>query len=91
MPGPEICWKAKINQATYLNWRNNPSGLLSDKTCRLKALKDENSWLKKIAADMTAARYMLQDGIRRKRKTCPDVQAHRRYAGGFGDIDPQGL
>lgn len=33
---------------------------------RLKALKDENSRLKKIVADLTLDREMLQDVIRRR-------------------------
>jgi putative transposase len=33
---------------------------------RLKALEDENSRLKKIVADLTLDREMLQDVIRRK-------------------------
>jgi putative transposase len=33
---------------------------------RLKALEDENSRLKKIVADLTLNREMLQDVIRRK-------------------------
>jgi putative transposase len=33
---------------------------------RLKALEDENSRLKKIVADLTLDREMLQDVVRRK-------------------------
>lgn len=33
---------------------------------RLKQLEDENSRLKKIVADLTLDREMLQDAIRRK-------------------------
>ena len=35
-------------------------------TIRLKQLEDENSRLKKIVADLTLDREMLQDVIRRK-------------------------
>jgi len=41
-------------------------GLLPDEMRRLKALEDENSRLKKIVADLTLDREMLQDVIRRK-------------------------
>jgi len=40
--------------------------LLPDEMRRLKALEDENSRLKKIVADLTLDREMLQDVIRRK-------------------------
>ena len=39
---------------------------MPDEMRRLKALEDENSRLKKIVADLTLDREMLQDVIRRK-------------------------
>ena len=39
---------------------------MPDKMRRLKLLEDENSRLKKIVADLTLDREMLQDVIRRK-------------------------
>ena len=65
-PVAEICRKAGISQATYFNWRKKYAGLLPDEMRRLKALEDENSRLKKIVADLTLDREMLQDVIRRK-------------------------
>ena len=40
--------------------------MLPDEMRRLKALEDENARLKKIVADLTLDREMLQDVIRRK-------------------------
>jgi len=65
-PVAEICRKAGISQATYFNWRKKYAGLLPDEMRRLKALEDENVRLKKIVADLTLDREMLQDVIRRK-------------------------
>ena len=65
-PVAEICRKAGIGQATYFNWKKKYSGLLPDEMRRLKALEDENTRLKKIVADLTLDREMLQDVIRRK-------------------------
>ena len=62
----EICRKAGISQATYFTWRKKYAGLLPDEMRRLKALEDENARLKKIVADLTLDREMLQDVIRRK-------------------------
>tara|TARA_R110002012_G_scaffold228898_1_gene401440 strand:- start:885 stop:1199 length:315 start_codon:yes stop_codon:yes gene_type:complete len=66
MPVAEICRKAGISQATYFNWKKKYAGLLPDEMRRLKALEDENNRLKKIVADLTLDREMLQDVIRRK-------------------------
>jgi putative transposase len=65
-PVAEICRKAGISQATYFNWKKKYAGLLPTEMKRLKQLEDENSRLKKIVADLTLDREMLQDVIRRK-------------------------
>lgn len=66
VPVAEICRKAGISQATYFNWRKKYVGMLPPEMKRLKRLEDENSRLKKIVADLTLDREMLQDVIRRK-------------------------
>ena len=53
VPVAEICRKAGISQATFLEWRQKYAGLLSDEMRRLKALEDENGRLKRIVADLT--------------------------------------
>lgn len=66
VPVADICRRAGISQATYFNWKKRYRGLLPDEMRRLKALEDENARLKKIVADLTLDREMLQDVIRRK-------------------------
>ena len=66
VPVAEICRKAGISQATYFNWKKKFDGLLPTEMRRLKQLEEENSKLKKIVADLTLDREMLQDVIRRK-------------------------
>ena len=65
-PVAEICRKAGISQAPYFNWKKKYAGLLPTEMKRLKQLEDENGRLKKIVADLTLDREMLQDVIRRK-------------------------
>ena len=65
-PVAEICRKAGISPATYFGWKKKYAGLLPDEMRRLKQLEDENNRLKKIVADLTLDREMLQDVIRRK-------------------------
>ncbi len=65
-PVAEICRKAGISQATYFNWKKKYDGLLPSEMKRLKQLEDENARLKKIMADLTLDREMLQDVIKRK-------------------------
>lgn len=66
IPVEEICRRAGISQATYFNWKKKYDGLLPTEMRRLKQLEDENGKLKKLLADLSLDREMLQDVIRRK-------------------------
>jgi putative transposase len=60
----EICRKARISQATYFNQKKY-AGLMPSEWRRLRELEDENTRLKRIVADLTLDREMLQDVIKR--------------------------
>ena len=62
----EVCCKAGISQATYFNWKKKYDGLLPTEMRRLKQLEDENSKLRKVVADLSLDKEMLQDALRRK-------------------------
>jgi putative transposase len=62
----EICRKVGISQATYFNWKKKYDGLLPTEMRRLKQLEDENAKLKRIVADLTLDKEMLQEVARRK-------------------------
>jgi putative transposase len=65
-PVAEVCRKAGISQATYFNGKKKYAGLLPTEMRRLRELEEENGRLKKIVADLTLDREMLQDIVRRK-------------------------
>ena len=65
-PIEEICRKAGISQATYFNWKKKFGGLLPSEVKRLRQLEEENNRLKRIVADLSLDKEMLQDVIRRK-------------------------
>ena len=62
----EICRKAGISQATYFNWKKRYGGLMPSEMRRLKELEDENARLKRIVADLSLDKEMLQDVLKRK-------------------------
>jgi putative transposase len=66
MPVADICRKAGISQATYFNWKKRYDGLLPTEMRRLKQLEDENTKLRKVVADLSLDKEMLQDALRRK-------------------------
>ncbi len=66
MPVAEICRKAGISQATYFTWKKKYAGLMPSEMRRLKQLEEENGRLKRIVADLSLDKEMLQDIVRRK-------------------------
>ncbi len=65
-PVAEVCRKAGISEATYYNWRKKYGGLMPSEMKRLKQLDEENQRLKRLVADLSLDKEMLQDVIRRK-------------------------
>lgn len=65
-PIAEVCRKAGISEATFYNWRNKYGGLMPSEMKRLRQLEEENGKLKKLVADLSLDKAMLQDVIRRK-------------------------
>jgi putative transposase len=62
----EVCRKAGISDATFYNWRKKYSGLLPSEMRRLCQLEEENSKLKRIVADLSLDKAMLQDVLSKK-------------------------
>ena len=94
----EVCRKAGISQATFFNWRKKYAGLMPSEMRRLKALEDENARLKRIVADLSLDKEMLQDVIKRTEgqrskssEACSQEGAGRRDADGLGRVDPPGV
>jgi putative transposase len=62
----EVCRSAGRSEATFYNWRKKYGGLTPSGMKRLKQLEEENGKLKKLVADLSLDRAMLQDVIKRK-------------------------
>ncbi len=62
----EICRKMGISQATFFNWKKKFGGLGVSELRRLRQLEEENLQLKKIVADLSLDKQMLQDVIKKK-------------------------
>ncbi len=65
-PVAEICRKAGISQATYFNWKKKLAGPRPSEMRRLRELEEENTRLKRIVADLSLEKEMLQDMIKRR-------------------------
>ena len=62
----ELCRKHGISRQTFYRWRAKYGGMDVDETKRLKSLEDENRRLKRLVADLTLDKQMLQDVLSRK-------------------------
>lgn len=62
----EVCRKMCISQATFYNWKKKYGGLDTSELRRLRQLEAENSELKKLVADLSLDKHMLQEVIRKK-------------------------
>jgi putative transposase len=62
----EICRKMGISDATFYTWKKKYSGLGPSELRRLKQLEEENAKLKRLVADLSLDKAMLQDVLKRK-------------------------
>lgn len=65
-PVGEVCRKAGISDATFYNWRKKYAGLIPSEMKRLRQLEEENTKLKRIVADLSLDKAMLQDALSKK-------------------------
>jgi putative transposase len=62
----ELCRKLGISQATFYNWKKQYAGLGVQELRELRQLREENSRLKRIVADLTVDRQILQEIVSKK-------------------------
>ena len=62
----EVCRKMGISDATFYNWKKKYGGLGVSELRRLKQLEEENRQLKKLVADLSLDKQMLQDVLAKK-------------------------
>lgn len=60
-PVAEVCRKMGISDATFYNWRTKYGGLSPSELRRLKQLEEENAKFKRLVADLSLDKAMLQD------------------------------
>ena len=58
---PVACREAGITEQTYYRWRKEYGGLKVDQAKRLKELEQENSKLKRLVAELSLDKQILQD------------------------------
>ncbi len=83
----EICRKAGISDATFYNWRKKYAGLMPSEMRRLRQLEEENAKLKRIVADLSLDKAMLQDVSQKSSEAWPQTRTCRHVAKRLEGID----
>ena len=65
-PVEEICRKLGVSQASFFRWKKKFGGLGVSELRELRQLREENSKLKQLVADLSLDKSILQEAMRRK-------------------------
>jgi putative transposase len=62
----EVCRRMGISQATYFLWKKKYAGLGVSEVRELRQLREENGKLKRLVADLSLDRHILQEIVAKK-------------------------
>ena len=79
----DICRKMGVSEPTFYRWKKVYAGMGMSEIRRLKQLEDENAKLKRVVADLTLDKAMLQDVLRKNGKARRPTRDRTPSAGGL--------
>lgn len=62
----DLCRQVGISEQTFYRWKKVYGGMLPSEARELKQLREENARLKRVVADLTLDKAMLQDVVQKK-------------------------
>ena len=63
---PDVCRQMGISEATYYVWKKRYANMGLLEVRELRQLRDKNARLKRLVADLTLDRHVLQEVIKKK-------------------------
>jgi putative transposase len=60
----QVCQALEVSEQTFHRWRNQYGGMKAGEAKRLKELEEENKRLKKVVAELTLDKDILQEALR---------------------------
>jgi putative transposase len=66
VPVVEVCRQVGITEQTFYRWKAKYLGLEIDQVRQIKRLQEENGKLKKLVAELSLDKAMLQDVLSKK-------------------------
>jgi putative transposase len=62
----DVCRQMGISEATFYVWKKKYGGLSLTELRELRQLREENAKLKRLVADLTLDRHVLQEIVKKK-------------------------
>ena len=62
----DVCRQLGVSEQTYYRWKSQYAGLGVGELRRLKQLEEENASLKRLVADLSLDKRMLQEVLEKK-------------------------
>ena len=62
----DICRKMGVSEARFYNWKKKYGGMGVSEVRELRQLREENTKLKQLVADLSLDKHMLQEVISKK-------------------------
>jgi putative transposase len=62
----DVCRKLGVSEATFYNWKKKYGGLGVPELREVRQLREENNKLKRLVADLSLDRHILQEIVAKK-------------------------
>ncbi len=72
-----------MSEQSFYRWQKQFAGMGISEIRRLKQLEDKNTKLKRLVADLTLDKTMLQDVLRKNCKALREAPGRRPFHGGL--------
>ncbi len=90
-PVGEVCRQLGVSEQSFYRWKRKFQGIGIAELRRLRQLEEENRKLKKIVADLSLDKHILQDGLSKNSKARAEAPAGRLRKSHLQDQHASGL
>jgi len=66
VPVGDVCRQVGISEQTFHRWKKTYDGMLPSEARELKQLREENTKLKRLVAELSLDKVMLQNVVQKK-------------------------
>jgi len=84
-PVVDLCRQLGVSEATFDTWKKKYADFGVSELRKLEQLEDENARLRRIVADLTLEKQILQEVVRKKSEGCQTTRAGGLDARAFPD------